>query len=75
MQAPSVPTPRRGPLRRSRRHRIVAGVCGGMAGWLGWPPLLVRVLFVVVGALPFLSGILVYLVLWLVIPEEEGPRS
>jgi phage shock protein PspC (stress-responsive transcriptional regulator) len=63
------------PLRRSRRHRIVAGVCGGLAEWLGWPPLLVRVLFVLVGALPFLSGILVYVVLWLLIPEEERLRS
>ena len=67
-------TPRREgrPLRRSRRHRIVAGVCGGLAEWLGWPPLLVRVLFVVIGALPFLSGILVYLVLWLLVPAEAG---
>ncbi len=64
----SQPAARRGPLRRSRRHRLVAGVCGGLAEWLGWPPLLVRVLFVLVGALPFLSGILVYLVLWLLIP-------
>ena len=59
------------PLRRSRTHRIVAGVCGGLAEWLGWSPLLVRVLFVVVGALPFLSGILVYLVMWLLIPAED----
>ena len=65
----------RRPLRRSRRHRIVAGVCGGLAEWLGWRPLLVRVLFVLVGALPFLSGILVYLVLWLVIPEEGVPPA
>jgi phage shock protein PspC (stress-responsive transcriptional regulator) len=70
MPVPSDPTPRRHPLRRSRRHRIVAGVCGGLAEWLGWSPLVVRVLFVVVGALPFLSGILVYVVLWLLIPEE-----
>ncbi len=65
-------TPRREgrPLRRSRRHRIVAGVCGGIAEWLGWSPLLVRVLFVVIGALPFLSGILVYLVLWVVVPAD-----
>ena len=60
----------RRPLRRSRRHRIVAGVCGGLAEWLGWRPLLVRVLFVLIGALPFLSGILIYVVLWLVIPLE-----
>lgn len=62
-------------LRRSRRHRIVAGVCGGLAEWLGWRPSVVRVLFVLVGALPMLSGILVYLVLWLVIPEEGAPPA
>ncbi|HSD28739.1 MAG TPA: PspC domain-containing protein [Vicinamibacteria bacterium] len=72
MQASSNPTPGRRPLRRSRRHRIVAGVCGGLAEWLGWRPLVVRVLFVVVGALPFLSGILVYVVLWLLIPDEDS---
>ena len=63
------------PLRRSRRHRIVAGVCGGLAEWLGWRPPVVRVLFVIVGALPFLSGTLVYLVLWLVLPSEPPPPS
>lgn len=52
---------------------MVAGVCGGLAEWLGWRPLLVRVVFVLIGALPFLSGILVYAVLWLLIPEESGP--
>ncbi len=62
-------------LRRSRRHRIVAGVCGGLADWLAWRPTVVRVLFVLVGALPFLSGILVYVVLWIRIPQEEAPPS
>jgi phage shock protein PspC (stress-responsive transcriptional regulator) len=33
------------------------------------------VLFVLVGALPFLSGILVYLVLWLLIPQEDNPPA
>jgi phage shock protein PspC (stress-responsive transcriptional regulator) len=75
LRDPSEPTPRHRALRRSRRHRIVAGVCGGLAEWLGWRPLVVRVLFVVIGALPFLSGILVYVVLWLLIPEGEGPRE
>ena len=75
MRDSSQPKLQRLPLRRSRRHRIVAGVCGGLAEWLGWRPLLVRVLFVLIGALPFLSGILVYLVLWLMIPEEGGPPA
>lgn len=71
----STPRSQGRPLRRSRRHRLVAGVCGGLAEWLGWSPLLVRVLFVVVGALPFLSGILVYVVLWLLIPAEHGSAA
>ena len=61
-----------GPLHRSRRHRVVAGVCGGLADWLGWDPTLVRVLYVTVSicsaAFP---GILVYVVLWIVMPEAE----
>jgi len=61
----------RRPLRRSREHRLIAGVCGGLAEWWGKDPTLVRVLFFLVGALPFLSGILVYLVLWIVIPPED----
>jgi phage shock protein PspC (stress-responsive transcriptional regulator) len=68
---PSGPAATTRRFRRSRRHRIVAGVCGGLADWLGWRPTVVRVLFVLVGALPFLSGILVYVVLWLLVPEEE----
>jgi phage shock protein PspC (stress-responsive transcriptional regulator) len=71
MTPSSTPRQQGRPLRRSRRHRIIAGVCGGLAEWLGWSPLLVRVLFVVVGALPFLSGILVYLVMWLLIPADD----
>ncbi len=59
-------------LRRSRRHRILAGVCGGLAGWLGWDPTLVRILYVAISicsaAFP---GILVYLVLWVVMPEGD----
>ncbi|HSN53213.1 MAG TPA: PspC domain-containing protein [Candidatus Sulfomarinibacteraceae bacterium] len=59
------------PLRRSRTNRIIAGVCGGFAEWLGWSPTTVRVLFVVISILSVaFPGILVYLVLWLVMPQE-----
>ena len=58
-------------LRRSRSNRIIAGVCGGFAEWLGWSPTTVRVLFVVISILSVaFPGILVYLVLWLVMPQE-----
>ncbi len=60
------------PLRRSRRHRMLGGVCGGLAEWLGWPPTLVRVLYVIVSiASAAFPGTLVYLVLWLVVPLQE----
>ena len=63
----------RGGLQRSRRHRVIAGVCGGLAEWLGWDPTLVRVLFVLVSVLSAaFPGILVYIVMWILMPEREG---
>ena len=58
-------------LRRSRTYRMIGGVCGGIAAWLGWTPTRVRVLYVLVSVLSAaFPGILVYLVLWIVIPSE-----
>ena len=60
------------PLRRSSRNRVLAGVCGGLAEWLGWDVTLVRILYVSVSVLSVaFPGILVYLVLWLVMPKGE----
>ena len=62
------------PLELSRRHRKIAGVCGGLAEWLGWDPTVVRVLYVLVSVLSAaFPGILVYLILWLVVPR--APRE
>jgi phage shock protein C len=59
-------------LRRSRRHRLLAGVCGGLADWVGWRPTLVRTLYVAVSVLSAaFPGILVYVVLWIVMPRED----
>jgi phage shock protein PspC (stress-responsive transcriptional regulator) len=58
------------PLQRSRRHRIVGGVCGGIAEWLGWDPTLVRILYVLVSIVSVaFPGILVYLLLWVIMPR------
>ena len=66
-----MPDPRN-PLRRSRSHRILAGVCGGLATWLGWDVTLVRVLYVIVSIFSVaFPGIIVYLLLWLLMPEED----
>ena len=52
---------------------MIAGVCGGLAEWLGWDATLVRVLYVVVSVLSVaFPGILVYLILWLLIPERQA---
>ena len=60
------------PLYRSRRHKIIAGVCGGIADWLGWSPGMVRLLYVLISILSAaFPGILVYLVLWVVMPPER----
>ena len=60
-------------LMRSRRNRMIAGVCGGLAEWLGWDPTLVRVLYVVVSVVSAaFPGILVYVILWVLMPEAPG---
>ena len=63
-------TPTR-PLSRSLNDRMIAGVMGGIAHRYGWNVTLVRVLFVLIsiGSAAF-PGILVYLILWLLIPNE-----
>lgn len=59
-------------LRRSR-DSIIAGVCGGLAEWLGWSPGKVRLLYVIVSVLSAaFPGIIVYIVLWLVMPKADS---
>jgi phage shock protein C len=60
------------PFRRSRRHRILGGVCGGMAEAIGWSPLIVRILFVV-GSVAAIAvpGSLIYVILWVLLPLEH----
>jgi len=57
---------------RKSTNRLIAGVCGGLAEWLGWDPTVVRILYVVVSILSVaFPGILVYLLLWIVMPPPE----
>ncbi len=57
-------------LRRSRTNRRIAGVCGGLAAYFGVSPTLIRILFVLLGLPGGAPGILIYLILWLVMPDE-----
>ena len=59
------------PLYRSRRNRVLAGVCGGLAEWLGWNPTTVRILYVI-GSIVSIAfpGTIVYIILWIVMPND-----
>lgn len=59
------------PLYRSRRNSIIAGVCGGIAEWLGWNPTWVRLLYILISILSIaFPGIIVYIILWVVMPKS-----
>ena len=58
---------------KKSKNKIIGGVCGGIAEWLGWDPTLVRILYVigsiVSAAFP---GILVYIILWILMPASDN---
>ena len=56
-------------LYRSRKEKMIGGVCGGLAGYFDIDPVIVRVLFVVAVFMGG-SGILAYIVCWIIMPEE-----
>ena len=58
-------------LYRSRKDRILGGVCGGMGNYFNLDPVLVRVIW---AALLFAAGVgfLAYILAWIIIPEEPA---
>lgn len=57
-------------LRRSKTDRVVGGVCGGLGRYLGIDPVILRIAFVLL-AISGGSGVLLYLIAWIAIPEER----
>lgn len=49
--------------------RMIAGVCNGIAEYFGWDITLVRILYVLATVCTAFSGTIVYLILWIVMPE------
>ena len=63
-------------LYRSNRSNMIAGVMGGIAERFGWNANLLRLIFVIVSVMSAaFPGILVYLVLWLVIPKQNQSNT
>ena len=51
--------------------KVIAGVCGGIADYFGWDPVWVRILFIILTiATAFVTGLLVYGVLWIAMPDH-----
>jgi phage shock protein PspC (stress-responsive transcriptional regulator) len=62
----------RGGIKRSRRDAMIGGVCAGIARNFGWSVTGTRVAYVLLSILSAaFPGILVYLILWLVLPQED----
>lgn len=57
-------------LRRSRRNRMIAGVCGGLAEFFGISAFWFRLAFIIAFIPGGVPGILVYLLMWIMIPKE-----
>ena len=55
-------------LYRSRTHRMVAGVCGGLGEYFNVDATLIRGLFLVLAVFGG-SGLLIYLVMWIIVPD------
>jgi phage shock protein C len=65
-----------GELRRSRDDRMIAGVCGGLARWLGWDPTALRVLYVLVSIFSVaFPGTIVYIILAVLMPLDDRPSG
>ncbi len=58
-------------LYRSEKNRILAGVAGGISEYFNIDPVLIRIVFIL-AALSGGSGVLLYFILWLIIPSQSG---
>lgn len=60
------------PLTKSARNRVITGVCGGIAEWLGWDPTAVRLTFILIAVLSGVApGAVAYILLWLIMPAPR----
>ncbi len=57
-------------LYRSRQDRMIAGVCSGLAQHYGWDTSLVRITAALIAFFSAGTGILAYIVFWIVMPEQ-----
>ncbi|MGD0953862.1 MAG: PspC domain-containing protein [Methanotrichaceae archaeon] len=56
-------------LYRSRKNRVIAGICGGLAEYFDIDPIIVRLITLIL-VLSFGAGLIAYIIAWIVVPEE-----
>lgn len=57
-------------LTRSSDDKWIAGVCSGLAEYFGWDANVVRLLYMLLTIFTAFSGVLVYVVLWIIMPTK-----
>jgi phage shock protein C len=62
-------------LYRSRKERMLGGVCGGLGEHMDVDPTMIRLVWAVVTVLSVGMGILVYLIAWIIIPESPDEST
>jgi len=62
-------------LYRSEQRKVFGGVCGGLAEYFGWDVTILRVLWVVATIFMLGTGLIAYLVLWLVMPLRSNEAA
>lgn len=62
-------------LKRTTSNQVVAGVCGGLAREFNIDVVPIRLIFIILTLAGILPGVLLYLVLWIVMPEDDEESS
>ena len=62
-------------LYRSKRNRVIAGVCGGIAEYFEVDPVIIRLLWVFLTLASMGGGILAYIIAWIIVPEEPSLKQ
>jgi phage shock protein PspC (stress-responsive transcriptional regulator) len=52
-------------------NKMIAGICAGLAEYFGWEISITRVVYALLSVLTAFSGVIVYLILWLILPNKQ----
>lgn len=61
-------------ITKSKNNRWIAGIFGGIAEYYNWNANVLRIIFIILSLTPF-PGIIVYLVLWIIMPNEQDRKK